>query len=172
MIGGHSWLWLALVAAAIGVLFYTSHQAQELQAALAVSDREILREQQAIRVLRAEWAYLNEPNRLRDLAREFTTLGPLLPNQVVAGLDDIPIRLPGLPPLAGLPLPARKPGAAIRVAERPADAAPPGLAPPLPRRPARAPLTLQPRSVDGDSVDVLLAAFRARQAAGAAGANQ
>ena len=172
MIGSHSWLWLALVAAAIGVLFYTSHQAQELQAALAVSDREILREQQAIRVLRAEWAYLNEPNRLRDLAREFTTLGPLLPNQVVAGLDDIPIRLPGLPPLASLPLPASKPGAAIRVAERPADAAPPGLAPPLPRRPARAPRTLQPRSVDGDSVDVLLAAFRARQAAGAAGVNQ
>jgi len=44
-------------------------------------------------LLRAEWALLNEPDRLKDMADKYLTLQPMAPTQFVA-LADLPNRLP------------------------------------------------------------------------------
>lgn len=78
-----------LIAAILVVVlgYWAYHQTIQTQ----MADREVNRLQQQIAhererlgVLRAEWAYLNRPDRLRDLARfNFERLGllPLAPSQ-------------------------------------------------------------------------------------------
>jgi hypothetical protein len=74
-------------------LYQSKHQAQVL-------DREIMRtikQTEATRertgMLRAEWALLNEPDRLAELAKAHTSLQTLKPTQFVA-LADLGARLP------------------------------------------------------------------------------
>ncbi len=75
-------------------LYQSKHQAQIL-------DRDIMRtikQTEATRertgMLRAEWALLNEPDRLAELAKAHTTLQTLKPTQFVA-MADLAARLPG-----------------------------------------------------------------------------
>ena len=175
MIRTHALIWTVLVAAAAGVLFYTSHQAQELEAELEASHRAVIAEREAIRILHAEWAYLNEPGRLRELARRHTPLGPAMPVQIVADIDDIPAVLPGIGALPGVPLPPRKPlpgmppGPMVSANPQNAPTAstvtlPPRL-PAAPHRRPEAPRTDEP-------LHALLASFRAQQSTGQAGSGQ
>lgn len=88
---------LLCMASAFGAglyLYQSKHQAQVL-------DREIMRtmkQTDATRdrtgMLRAEWALLNEPDRLAELAKAHTALQTLKPTQFVA-LADLSTRLPG-----------------------------------------------------------------------------
>ena len=68
----------------IGLAFWAYHEnyrTQEVQAETENLQHQISRARQRLRVLNAEWAYLNRPDRLRDLAElNFETLG-LLPLQ-------------------------------------------------------------------------------------------
>ena len=174
MIRSHIMFWSLSVAAAVGVLFYTSHQTQELEAELEASHRAVIAEREAIRVLRAEWAYLNEPGRLRDLARQHTPLGPAMPIQIISRPGEVPIALPGLGALPGVPLPAHKPlpgveldtGAAIASA----PAGQPAIAPP--RRPAAAATPRPAPAQTGTPLQALLANFRAQQTAEQTGTGQ
>ena len=173
MIRSHALLWTLLVTAAVGVLFYTSHQTEELETELEARHRAVLSEREAIRVLRAEWAYLNEPGRLRELARRHTPLGPAMPVQIVATVDEIPFALPGLGVLPGLPLPPHKPEPGSMVSASPRSApdrsAPDGVA-----RTAAAPAVVPPRAPPtvrrpdpappSSPVQALLANFRSQQA--------
>ena len=112
--------WLVLLGLAAVVLFRVSQDVDALERDLASLNGEILAEHDAIRVLRAEWAYLNRPERLRHLAGHLTALEPLEPIQLVANAAAIPMPLPkpgetvsladlALPGLANLPLPPRAP---------------------------------------------------------------
>jgi hypothetical protein len=70
-------------------------------------ETEIAATREALSVLRAEWAYLNRPDRLRDLAElnfDRLLLLPLLPDQFSA-VDqvDFPAE-PGLLPMSGQPV--------------------------------------------------------------------
>ncbi len=73
--------------AVIGLAFWAYHEnyrTQEVQAEAETLQYEISQARQRLRVLNAEWAYLNRPDRLRDLAElNFETLGllPLQPYQ-------------------------------------------------------------------------------------------
>ena len=69
-----------------GVYAAKAHE-RELQALTA----EIAKESEAIRVLRAEWSYLNQPERLQALARKHLALAPTNPNQIVV-LASLPLR--------------------------------------------------------------------------------
>ncbi len=55
------------IALSVG-LYVVKHGVIELENRLTQINREIARDQKAIHVLKAEWSYLNEPSRLRDLA--------------------------------------------------------------------------------------------------------
>ena len=94
--------------AVIGLAFWAyreNYQTQEAQSDAEMLQREISHARERLRVLNAEWAYLNRPQRLRDLADlNFDKLGLVALraeqfgkiNQVAYPPDDIdlPISVP------------------------------------------------------------------------------
>lgn len=101
------------VAAGIG-LFYAKHRVQALEDELATLQRQILADRAAIHVLKAEWSFLNDPERLAELSRRHLELAPVSGSQL-ATIDDVPEKLP-------VPAPEDAPG----------DAPVPEAAPELP----------------------------------------
>ena len=175
MIRTHALIWTVLVAAAAGFLFYTSHQAQDLEAELEASHRAVIAEREAIRILHAEWAYLNEPGRLRALARQYTPLGPAMPVQIVGDIEDIPEVLPGIGALPGVPLPPRRPGSAPPtgpMASTGPDIAPTASAAIVPPRLPAAPNRRPEAPPTDEPLHALLASFRAQQSSASAGSGQ
>lgn len=82
---------LILCAGVLSVgLFWSKAQVQELETELVQLDRRIIAERQSIRVLNAEWALLNDPDRLRGLAEKYLDLAPVGAAQIVpiAAVDD------------------------------------------------------------------------------------
>lgn len=65
-------LWLLLATCAGITLFLIKHEVQDREDRLNALHREILADQEAIQVLNAEWSYLNRPDRLEHLIREFS----------------------------------------------------------------------------------------------------
>jgi cell division protein FtsL len=84
------------------VLLAIKHRVQSLEGELAALRRQTVAEQEMIRVLEAEFAYLTQPDRLRRLARDHLGLVPVDPGQLAtfATLDEALARTP----------PAAKPG--------------------------------------------------------------
>jgi cell division protein FtsL len=95
MIGRGTLLWLALAIVAGAGLFHVSYRVQSLEEELTQVNRDILREQETIHLLHAEWSYLNEPTRLAELTRRHLALAPLSSTQMVR-IEDLPLRLPPL----------------------------------------------------------------------------
>ncbi|GAB4301955.1 MAG: cell division protein FtsL [Roseovarius sp.] len=79
-----SLLYLLGALAVIALAFWAYHEnysTQEARARSVALQRQIAEQRQRLRMLRAEWAYLNRPERLRALAEmNFDRLG-LLPMQ-------------------------------------------------------------------------------------------
>ena len=110
------WIGLAIAAGYTTIQF--KYDVQALERELVQLDSEILRHQEAIHVLKAEWAYLNEPARLERLSRRHLDLSPLRGSQIL-DLASLPGRAGGyaepvLPPSyapndGGRTVPARKP---------------------------------------------------------------
>ena len=71
-------------------LFQIKQEVTELEAEIKTVHREILRDQEAIHVLEAEWSYLNNPARIATLAERHLQLGPI-PAERVIGFADLPI---------------------------------------------------------------------------------
>ena len=68
MISKSTVIWLGLAGLASGALFHTSYQVQGLGDDLAGLNRAIVQEQEAIQILKAEWSYMNDPNRIEEMA--------------------------------------------------------------------------------------------------------
>ena len=81
---------IALVAALAFGLYKLKYQVQELEARSAAMKQAIASEREAIRVLQAEWSFLNNPERLNDLAERYLEFGPVGAVRVVR-LGEIPI---------------------------------------------------------------------------------
>jgi len=101
----HSTLLFVLLAGAISlILFSVKYQVQDLEAELGAMERTIASDRRAIRVLKAEWSYLNNPARLRGLAERHLGLEPVKPGQY-GGIDELPdarygnISAPGADPV-------------------------------------------------------------------------
>lgn len=82
MRGRSTFLWLALAIIVGFALFHVKYQVQDLEEELARLNAAILKEQQQIHVLRAEWSYLNTPSRLEELAARHLDLGPVQTAQI------------------------------------------------------------------------------------------
>jgi hypothetical protein len=90
-------LWGAL-AIGVGVsLFLVKYKVQALEDELHLRQAQVTRDRGAIRVLQAEWTYLNDPERLRRLSAEHLGFGPAT-QQNVAAIDALPFRAGFEPP--------------------------------------------------------------------------
>jgi hypothetical protein len=95
-----------LLAAGSGLYLYqTKHRAQMLDRTIAQTLRQIDQTKDRIGVLKGEWALLNEPERLQDLAQQHLALKTLAPTQFAA-LADLGNRLPAPLPPGTVTLPA------------------------------------------------------------------
>ena len=84
---------LLLVAAVIGLsvgLYDIKYRAEGADRQASRLAAQIAVEQEAIRVLRAEWSYLNQPERLQELAARYTALKPLTARQI-GEFEDVPM---------------------------------------------------------------------------------
>ncbi len=109
-------LTIGVLALAVGLpygLSELSYEVQRLDGDLTRLNRQLLATEEANRVLRAEWSYLNRPAALQLLAAKHLDLAPIAPHQVVARVADLPLR--GEPALGAVPvpLPRRRPGGTI-----------------------------------------------------------
>ena len=100
-------LWLILVACVGFGMFKVKYEVMDLEDALSRSNRAILADQDAIHVLKAEWAFLGQPSRLADLSRRYLDLAPLGAAQL-GQIANIPLR-PSAVPVAGAPSPLTDP---------------------------------------------------------------
>lgn len=99
-----------VVLAMLGIgLFQVKYAVQTKERELRTVNRQITADREAMRVLEAEWSYLNDPVRLADLTRRHTDLAPVMAGQIATfeslaprpvGTEDA---APALPPLAALP---------------------------------------------------------------------
>ena len=89
-----------LVLIAFGGLFYMKFTVEEKEQQLSAMKAEYLADQKALRVLKAEWAYLNSPEYLQTMAEKYLMLKPLSSKQVVAWFDEVPNRPYDSPTLA------------------------------------------------------------------------
>lgn len=63
-------VWLLLATGAVAAMFHITFEVEKLEARLHDVNRQIVREQETIHVLQAEWSYLNRPQRLESLSKE------------------------------------------------------------------------------------------------------
>ena len=85
----HTTLLFLLLAGALSVgLFSVKYRVQGLEQELESLNKSIYRERQSIHVLKAEWSYLNNPDRLARLAKKYLNMQPIKPSQL-ATLDDL-----------------------------------------------------------------------------------
>lgn len=84
-------LWFVLCVVVGGFLFQTTQRVNDGRQRLAVLNANIQEEEESLRVLQAEWSYLNQPDRLEKLSREYLQLSPMK-GQQFARTDSIPLR--------------------------------------------------------------------------------
>ncbi len=70
-------LFAMVVGVLVVALFMLKHQVRALEEQLAHINRQIGDEQQQIHVLKAEWSHLNDPARLKELAKRHLNLEPV-----------------------------------------------------------------------------------------------
>ena len=100
MIKRSTLIWMSIAVVAGVGLFTLKYDVSESEELLAKLRLETNTHNQEIHVLKAEWAYLNRPDRLDKLGRRFLVLEPTLATQTIA-IEDIPFRPrpnPGLNP--------------------------------------------------------------------------
>ncbi len=96
-------LWAALTLVVGTGLFLVAYAVDERQAHLAKLHEDIRKTTETIHILKAEWAYLNDPSRLDQLSDDLLGLKPIRPDQftTIAALPDrllpAPDRFPSSP---------------------------------------------------------------------------
>ena len=124
-----SWFLWGALAICVGVsLFLLKYKVQALENELVARQEQVVRDRSAIRVLQAEWTYLNDPERLRRLSVEHLGFGPAT-QQNVADISALPFRAGADSPApVSQPVPS-KPGTEIQAQARPVSAEPAGFGP-------------------------------------------
>ncbi len=92
---------IASVASALTLKYHVQSRAERAEA-LA---HQIAADLEAIRVLKAEWAYLSSPQRVQERSVKFLALMPPTPSQILTSIEDIPFRIPSDQFAGGRPAP-------------------------------------------------------------------
>lgn len=88
--------WMVMAVCAAVVAFVVKYEVRDLEDELARLQADLNNRQESIHVLRAEWSYLNRPERLTELAQRYLDLTPMAPSQMSV-LVDVPYRPNGIP---------------------------------------------------------------------------
>jgi hypothetical protein len=127
--------WVVLVLVTGFTTFKVKYAVQDIEEELNRVRRQTIAEQQEIRVLTAEWTYLNQPERLTELNRRFLGLASITARQLQRSIEEIPLRAPAPPPdvpVEATPDPAAPPAPASGLAITPAALSPAPAEPPAP----------------------------------------
>jgi hypothetical protein len=116
--------WLVAVSTAGFAMFAVKYEVQSLADELAHTVKQADDTGRDIRVLDAEWAYLNRPDALAQMNQRFLSLAPIATKQLRANIVDLPMRPAPPPPPAPAPAPEM-----VAAAGPPATAATPVDAP-------------------------------------------
>ena len=114
-------LWLVSFAVAVGLVFQIKYAVQHLEDQLAYAQARIHNDREALHILRAEWSYLNQPQRIARLAQRHLDMIPLTAPQIgrIASLPPRPEDMDGRVFAAGPPMPPRRPGDSARPGRSP-----------------------------------------------------
>lgn len=74
-------------------LFQIKFYVQNLRHDITELNLQIKKEQDAIYMLRAEWTYLNQPDRLKNLVNKYLSLAPVKISQIHKMINHLPIYL-------------------------------------------------------------------------------
>jgi hypothetical protein len=123
-----TWGWLSVVVIAGFATYEVKYQVAQVDDELGRVNRSIDADRDQLRVLSAEWSYLNQPARLDQLRQRYLTLAPVTRTQL-GSLDQIPFRAGEAPAGASTPAaqasarpPIRLPGGPDLVSAKPGAA--------------------------------------------------
>jgi len=112
---------IAIVLLAAGGLYALKHRVEARRDSVQSLERQILRDSEAIRVLKAEWAYLTSLDLLQERAQKHLSLVAANPEQIAISLARLPFRgrrllaeAAGQADSGALPRPKLKPAAPPR----------------------------------------------------------
>lgn len=83
---------LMLILAGAG-LFNLKYMVESKERQLLALQHQVRDDRRAIRVLNAEWAYLNRPDNIQNLAVQYLGLKPVSPKQIYGEFEQIPWRI-------------------------------------------------------------------------------
>lgn len=95
-------IWIVLLTVTLTILYQIKHQVREIHKDINHLHKQMAEEEETLHILRAEWSYLNRPERLASLTRSMEEVGPVTPVQI-ASVDKIPF--PPQPPVPALEKP-------------------------------------------------------------------
>ena len=78
-------------------LYQVKHEAKEEERKIVTLEKQIADEKEALLLLKAEWSYLNRPERVQNLSERFAEqlgLSELQPHQI-GSVSDLPERMQG-----------------------------------------------------------------------------
>lgn len=90
------------IALSGSLLLNVSHSVQKLEKQVEQRKVEIVKKEEAIRVLEAEWAYLNSPERLEQIAIDILGMSCPDPDDLILGMESVPEKLPYSQQLQGV----------------------------------------------------------------------
>ncbi len=101
---------IVLLAASLSLtLFVVKYQVQDFEGELVEYNRALTDDRQAIHVLKAEWSYLNQPARLRNLAERYLGFAAIETRQVGTADEFFPILPADLPADLFVNIPGQEP---------------------------------------------------------------
>lgn len=80
-----------VLAVSGGFLMHTSHSVQRLEKEVRTNEKLMEQEEEAIRILKAEWAYLNTPERLEKMARHGLHMDVPETKKVISDPENLPV---------------------------------------------------------------------------------
>lgn len=96
-------VWLLLVAGVGAFVYQLKYEVVRQERQLARINRQIIEDQEAIHVLKAEWSYLNQPAQIEAAARAHLGLEPIRGRQF-ATVETLPTRQQVTEPLPVVPV--------------------------------------------------------------------